>query len=175
MLNFTRNRASKYSLFFVRTRTRTFSILRSDLITNNLHDCGTICLFVKYPQFKHRSERAFHENGRSVMSPQPFPSYGKLVAENGKEYYIRKHDGNISFEIGREKRPLDDATYFNLEQEACADFLGHRQARILHQKPTQKQNPCGRRRSGSRPVQPKTHQSDMHYDSQNPVLLPASR
>jgi hypothetical protein len=37
------------------------------------------------------------------------------VAENGKEYYIRKNEGNISFEIGREKRPLDDATYFNLD------------------------------------------------------------
>jgi len=62
------------------------------------------------------------------MSPQPFPSYGKLVAENGKEYYIRKHDGNISFEIGREKRPLDDATYFNLD---AANTLSKKHALIF--------------------------------------------
>ena len=43
------------------------------------------------------------------------PAYGKLCAENGREYYIyAQDDGEIKFGIGREKRDKDDRSYFFL-------------------------------------------------------------
>jgi hypothetical protein len=44
------------------------------------------------------------------------PCYGKLVADNGREYFIQVYDGGIKFEIGREKKPLTDPCYFNLAE-----------------------------------------------------------
>lgn len=38
------------------------------------------------------------------------------MAENGREYLIQEHEGQISFEIGREKKDLSDPTYFNLAE-----------------------------------------------------------
>ena len=42
--------------------------------------------------------------------------YGKLVAENGRSYMIQDLQGQIKFQIGREKRDLSDPTYFNLAE-----------------------------------------------------------
>ncbi len=56
-------------------------------------------------------------------------AYGKLVADNEKEYFIRaQDDGQISFEIGREKRDLNDPAYFFL---ADSSTLSKKHAQIF--------------------------------------------
>lgn len=51
-----------------------------------------------------------------------------MVAENGREYLVRRHEGNICFEIGREQRDLTDPCYFSL---ASTTTLSKRHAQIF--------------------------------------------
>ena len=54
---------------------------------------------------------------QGTAPPEPCASFGKIVAENGREYLIRQQDdGNICFDIGREKRDDNDRSYFFLAE-----------------------------------------------------------
>ena len=47
----------------------------------------------------------------------PEPAFAKIVADNGREYYVRaQQTGEIKFDIGREKRELTDPAYFHLAE-----------------------------------------------------------
>ena len=46
------------------------------------------------------------------------PAYAKLVADNGREYYVQQQasTGEIKFDIGREKHEPNDPSYFFLAE-----------------------------------------------------------